>query len=131
PITITNSGAVQAKAFKSGLLASATAFATFLNSSVIGHGDGLVERYWSNALPANPFPGAATLVRTDPTVDFDWGNGSPDPSISADHFMVRWLGSIQPQFNEPYTFTTTSDDGIRLFIWTNSSKVTVVDSWVD
>ena len=34
PFIITNSGAVQAKAFKSGLVASATAIATFLNSAI-------------------------------------------------------------------------------------------------
>jgi uncharacterized repeat protein (TIGR03806 family) len=132
PFTITNSGAVQAKAFKSGLVASATAIATFLNSSVVGHGDGLLAQYWSNSFPTNPFSGPPTLVRTDAVVNFNWGTGSPDPTISVDHFTARWLGSVQPQFSELYTFYTTSDDGIRLFIWTNSSqKVTVVDSWVD
>jgi uncharacterized repeat protein (TIGR03806 family) len=128
---ITNSGAVQAKAFKSGLVASATASASFLNSSVVGHGDGLIGQYWSNAVAANPYPGPPTLVRTDAVVNFNWGTGSPDPTISVDSFTGRWLGSVQPQFSETYTFYTTSDDGTRLFMWINNQKVTIIDSWVD
>jgi hypothetical protein len=66
-------------------------------------------------------------VRIDPTVDYDWGSGSPDPSISSDHFTVRWTGAVQPQFNEPYTFYTTTDDGVRL--WVNGQLI--IDEWVD
>ncbi len=131
PFIITNSGAVKAQAFKAGLVPSSVVTATFLNSSAVGNGTGLVGQYWSNAFPATPFPGTPSLVRTDAVVNFDWGGGSPDPSISADHFTARWLGSVQSQFNETYTFYTTSDDGIRLFLWVNNQKVTVVDSWVD
>ena len=32
------------------------------------------------------------LVRTDRTIMFNWGAGSPDPAIPADHFSVRWSG---------------------------------------
>jgi uncharacterized repeat protein (TIGR03806 family) len=131
PFVITNSGAVRAKAFKAGLVSSAIATATFINSSAIGSGIGLVGQYWSNAFPATPFTGTPTLVRTDAVVNFNWGTGSPDPKISADHFTARWLGAVQPQFTETYTFYTTSDDGVRLFLWVNNQKVTVVDSWVD
>src|SRR5262249_12150229 len=72
-----------------------------------------------------------TLTRVDSTINFDWGNGSPDASISADLFTARWTGSIQAQFSEVYTFTTTSDDGIRVYLTANGQKVAVVDSWVD
>ncbi len=66
-----------------------------------------------------------TLQRTDPTVNFDWGNGSPDPSLPVDHFSARWTGQVQPLYSETYTFTTTSDDGVRL--WVNSQLI--VDNW--
>src|SRR5262249_7021949 len=55
------------------------------------------------------------LVRTDATVNFDWGYGSPDPSIGADTFSARWTGSVLAQDSETYTFTTVSDDGVRLW----------------
>jgi len=68
-----------------------------------------------------------TLLRTDVTVNFDWGTGSPDSSISVDDFTVLWTGTVQPQFDETYTFYTTTDDGLRL--WVNGQLV--VDKWVD
>ncbi|MFE0379405.1 PA14 domain-containing protein [Streptomyces inhibens] len=43
-------------------------------------------------------------------------DGSPDPKIPADHFSTRWTGTIQPRFDETYTFTTVSDDTVRLWI---------------
>ncbi|MDQ3252867.1 MAG: PA14 domain-containing protein, partial [Acidobacteriota bacterium] len=56
------------------------------------------------------------LTRVDPTVNFDFGEGSPDPSIEPDTFSVRWTGQVQPEFSETYTFYTVSDDGVRLTI---------------
>jgi hypothetical protein len=67
------------------------------------------------------------LTRTDPSLNFDWGNGSPDTAIPADHFSARWTGQIQPRYSETYTFYTTSDDGVRL--WVNGQLV--VDNWTD
>lgn len=67
------------------------------------------------------------LTRTDGTVNFDWGTGSPDPQIGADTFSIRWTGQVQPQFSETYTFYTRTDDGVRL--WVNGSLL--VDKWID
>lgn len=68
---------------------------------------------------------APALERTDAVIDFDWGVGSPDPAILPDRFSVRWTGRLVPRFSEEYTFTTTSDDGVRL--WVNG--VLLVDKW--
>lgn len=67
------------------------------------------------------------LTRTDATVNFDWGSGSPDPLIGADTFSVRWTGQVQPQFSETCTFYTRTDDGVRL--WMNGSLI--IDKWID
>ena len=135
PFTLTNSAGVQAIAVKPGTVNSGIASASFINSTSVGTGTGLVADYWSNEFttspPATPFATAPTLTRIDPTVNTNWGNGSPDPSISVDHFTAVWSGSIQPQFDETYTFYVTSDDGARLFLWINGQKTTIVDSWVD
>lgn len=56
------------------------------------------------------------LTRIDPTVNFDWGTGSPDPSIGADTFSVRWTGWVQAPATGTYTFYTRSDDGVRLWV---------------
>ncbi len=131
PFDLQNSVNVQAVAVKPGSVNSGVASATFLNSSAIGSGTGLLGSYWSNttsAAFADPgFNTAATLIRTDAVVNFNWGNGSPDASISADTFTARWTGSVQPQFSETYTFYTTTDDGVRL--WVNGQLL--IDQWVD
>jgi glucose/arabinose dehydrogenase/PKD repeat protein len=67
------------------------------------------------------------VTRTDETIDFNWGNGSPDPMIGADSFSVRWTGSVTPEFTQTYTFYTISDDGIRLFV----NNQLVIDAFVD
>ena len=83
-------------------------------------GDGLQGQYFDNADFTNP-----KLTRVDPTVNFNWDTGSPDPSIAADAFSVRWTGQVQPLFSQTYTFYTYSDDGARL--WVNG--VQLVDNW--
>lgn len=101
-----------------------------LVEGALGNGTGLVGSYYntpgSGASPTS-IPDPATLVRLDPTVNFDWGNGSPDPSIDTNHFVVRWTGLVQPIYSENYTFITTTDDGVRL--WVDGQQV--IDHWLD
>jgi glucose/arabinose dehydrogenase len=56
------------------------------------------------------------LIRTDPQVNFDWKTGSPARAIGNSTFSVRWTGQIAPKYSEKYTFTTSTDDGVRLWI---------------
>ena len=41
------------------------------------------------------------------------------------NYTVRWVGLAQPQFDETYTFWTTTDDGARL--WVNGQEL--VNEW--
>jgi hypothetical protein len=125
PFPITNSGPLSVRAFKTGAVSSAVTAVTFLNSSDVGTGTGLTGEYFSNQTLT--FNNPPTLVRIDPTVDYDWGSGSPASGISSDHFTVRWTGAVQPLFSEPYTFYTTTDDGVRL--WVDGQLI--IDEWVD
>ena len=68
-----------------------------------------------------------TLVRVDPQVITNWGNGSPAPSIGADTFSAVWTGLVRPQFTQAYTFYTNSDDGVRLYI----NGQLVINNWTD
>ena len=68
---------------------------------------------------------AFVLSRVDGEVNFNWYNDSPDPSIGADTFSVRWTGQVEPRFSETYTFYTQSDDGVRL--WVNG--ILLVNNW--
>ena len=97
-----------------------------LTVGTAGTGLGLNGDYYSFQLATFP-PNFPTLTRIDPTINFDFGTGSPDPSISADTFTVRWNGQVQPFYSQTYTFYTTTDDGVRL--WVNGQLV--VNSWIN
>ena len=92
------------------------------NAMVIGNGTGLNGYYYSDQNLAR----GPALTRVDPTVNFDWGQGEADPSLPADHFSTRWLGQVEPQFSETYTFYARADDGVRL--WVNGQLL--VDEWI-
>ncbi len=131
PFVLTNSAGIQAIAIRAGSVDSGIVSAGFIDSSSVGTGTGLLAQYWTQTSPtdftAPGFAAAPTLTRIDATVNTDWGNGSPDPSISVDDFTARWTGTVQPQFNETYTFSTTTDDGARL--WVNGQLI--IDKWID
>ncbi|WP_293915040.1 PA14 domain-containing protein [Deinococcus sp.] len=52
--------------------------------------------------------------RTDPTVNFDWGDGSPLSGIRNDQFSARYVGEVRAPTSGKYTFYVTADDGMRL-----------------
>jgi hypothetical protein len=54
--------------------------------------------------------------RTDATINFNWGTGSPSPLLEAGNFSVRWRGKLTARFTEAYTFYAATDDGERLSI---------------
>ena len=83
---------------------------------------GLEGTYYDNIDFTNP-----KLVRFDPTIHFDWGTGSPDPSIGVNTFSVRWEGLIEPRYSQLYTLHAVTDDGFRLWI----DEQLVIDSWMD
>jgi glucose/arabinose dehydrogenase len=86
----------------------------------LGGGTGLTGTYYNKS----NFKGS-TRKRTDATVDFNWGNGAPIAGIAADTFSVRWIGQVQAEFTETYTFYTQSADGVRL--WVNGQRL--IDNW--
>jgi len=71
--------------------------------------------------------GKPALARIDETVDFNWGEGSPDPKIQKDHFSARWTGTLIPPKSGKYKIGTTTDDGSRLFF----DKQRIIDDWSD
>jgi regulation of enolase protein 1 (concanavalin A-like superfamily) len=94
-------------------------------TGIVGTGTGLTGSYWRDQM--GTFNGPATLERTDAAINFDWGTGAPGATMSADRFTVRWAGQLQASFSEAYTFSTTSDDGVRL--WLNGQQV--INNWTD
>jgi glucose/arabinose dehydrogenase len=99
--------------------ATATPYTATFNPT---NGTGLRAEYFDN----QNFSGA-NVTRIDATVDFNWGTSAPVAGIGPDTFSIRWTGQVMPRYSETYTFYTTSDDGVRL--WVNGQKL--IDNWTD
>jgi hypothetical protein len=82
--------------------------------------NGLAATYWDNFDFTGP-----SVHRVDSTVNFNWRQGSPDSKIVADTFSARWTGFVQAAKSESFTFYTSSDDGVRLFV----DGKRVIDKW--
>ncbi len=85
-------------------------------------GTGLTAQYFDNMNFTD-----LKLTRTDSTVNFDWGLGSPQATVGVDTFSVRWEGKVEPLYSQTYTFYTVTDDGVRL--WVNNQLI--IDKWID
>ena len=88
----------------------------------VASGTGLYGEYFDNKDLT-----ARKLTRNDATVNFDWSTGSPDPAIGGDTFSVRWTGWVQAPLFGGYTFYTSSDDGVRL--WVNNQLI--INNWTN
>lgn len=83
--------------------------------------NGLQGEYFKNMT----LSGTPVLVRNDAVVNFNWRQAAPDSSLGVDSFSIRWTGLIKPSYSETYTISTTSDDGIRVWI----DGTAVINSW--
>jgi LDH2 family malate/lactate/ureidoglycolate dehydrogenase len=70
---------------------------------------------------------ALTLTRVDATVNFTWGNGVPGPSMASATFSVRWTGQVLADYAETDTCSTTSSDGVKL--WVDGQLI--IDNWTN
>jgi hypothetical protein len=79
--------------------------------------------YYSNRYLTPP----ATFVRNDISINNDWGTSGPGNGLGNDNFSIRWQGSFY--FDAAtYKFTTTSDDGIKLWV---DGGTPLIDKWFD
>jgi hypothetical protein len=88
-----------------------------------------------NGLPDNSF-NACYFDNSDLTnqkanasvgaIDFDWGDGTPDPAIGADSFSARFRGNFDFE-EKQYEFSATGDDGYR--VWVDDELI--IDNWND
>lgn len=76
--------------------------------------------YFNNAT----LSGSPVLVRSDGNINFDWGWESPAAGLERDNFSVRWSGTFPFEAGR-YRFTTTSDDGVRLYV----DDQRIIDAW--
>lgn len=59
--------------------------------------------------------GQPAVVRSDATINFDFGGGSPAAGVNADNFSARWTRRINfaPGY---YVFNARVDDGVRVYV---------------
>lgn len=71
---------------------------------------------WKGEYFSNPnLQAPPTVVQDDPTINFNWGSGSPAAGVPADNFSVRWARQVR--FEEAnYRFTATVQGGVRLYV---------------
>jgi hypothetical protein len=62
----------------------------------------------------------------DSRLAFDWGQGSPSPSLANDHFAARWTRRAYFEA-DTYRFNVLVDDGVRLWV---DGKL-ILDGWQD
>lgn len=88
----------------------------------LGNGDGLLTELFN----ASSTAGLPDSQRVDQEINFDWGLGSPRPSvINLDHFSIRWTGFLEVPVSGLFNFCIESDDGARLWI----DDELVIDNW--
>ncbi|MDM7925465.1 MAG: glycoside hydrolase family 3 N-terminal domain-containing protein [bacterium] len=84
---------------------------------------GLLGEYFANT----GLEGRPVLTRVDPNLFFDWGHGSPDASIAAERFSVRWTGFLEAPVGGPCVLAFTTDDGVRVYL----DGARILQTWSD
>lgn len=123
---------------------------TYNSQEVPGANRGLLGEYFDARTGGNPPTSpsgytfadkTAVMVRTDPAVSFQWGDGSPAEALPADHFIARWTGFMtvpSDLVGKSLRFGGTHDDGFRVTYggrrvvdrWEVGSMVTAGDAMV-
>ena len=75
---------------------------------------------------STPDPGMVRFATRNDD-DYFYPEISYTKSTGGKAFSIRWTGTVTPKYSETYTFTTRSDDGVRLFV--NGKQV--IDNWTD
>ena len=71
--------------------------------------------------------GTPNMVRVDPQIDFNWGNGGPGGGIGNNRFSVRWTGTWNVPVAGRCTLRTRTDDGVRAYLDGNR----IINKWRD
>jgi hypothetical protein len=86
----------------------------------VGNGTGLLGTYFNSPT----LDTAQVAQEVDPVIDFNWA--TPPNGITSAQYSMRWTGQVQPFYSQTYTFTTSTDDGVRL--WVNGTLL--IDQWM-
>lgn len=103
-----------------GLLA--LIFLTSSSTNLSAQGGSWTASYWNN----RTLSGSPVLVRSESSINYDWGEGSPAPEVQADNFSAEWTQTANLPAGT-YRFSATTDDGMRVFV----DNTVVIESWYD
>ena len=83
---------------------------------------------WTGQYFANQtLTGSPAVTRNDPAISFEWNDASPaPPAIPVNQFSARWTRTL-PFDDGVYQFTTTSDDGARVYV----DGQIILNFWID
>lgn len=90
--------------------------------ATVGPGIGVRAEYFRGV----EIVGDPVATATEDRIDHDWGNDKVAGDLS-DSVSARWTADLEVPFTETYQFTTTTDDGVRL--WLNDRLL--IDNWTD
>ena len=101
---------------------------SFTGQSEFGQAGGLKAGYHNSR---NHSRNKHSIERTDATVDFQYGGGTPAPDnkeYKAEEFSMRWSGSVFAEETGDHEFIVTSENGVRL--WVNNMDLKLIEGWV-
>jgi beta-glucosidase-like glycosyl hydrolase len=88
-----------------------------------GTGQGLYAQYYNNI----NLTGTPVASEVDQNYTDNFNGASPVAGVNATGWSAKWTGTLTPTTTGTYYFSTTSDDGSRLFV--NGQEL--VNDWVD
>jgi hypothetical protein len=101
---------------------------SFTGQSEFGQAGGLKAGYHNSRSHSR---NKHSIERTDATVDFQYGSGTPAPDnkeYKAEEFSMRWSGSVFAEETGDHEFIVTSENGVRL--WVNNMDLKLIEGWV-
>ncbi len=90
--------------------------------ATVGPGIGVHAEYFRGV----EIVGDPVATATEDLIDHDWGSNEVAGGLS-DSVSARWTADLEAPFTETYQLTTTTDDGVRL--WLNGRQL--IDNWTD
>ncbi|MCL5279076.1 MAG: PA14 domain-containing protein, partial [Planctomycetes bacterium] len=90
--------------------------------TTVGPGGGVIAQYF-NGMGVSGFP---ILTQTENSIDHNWGSNEVAAKVS-DSISARWTAVLEAPGFETFTFITTSDDGVRLFL----DGRRIINNWTD
>jgi hypothetical protein len=105
------------------LVGSLSGSAAWAQGPSVQHSDPFWQAtYWNNTT----LSGSPVLERSESSLDYSWGTGSPGPGVYADGFSARWMRYLELAAGT-YRFTATSDDGMRVYV----DGSLLINEWYD